>query len=138
MTPIFTGKIDRGKVILDSPARYIVQLSKLEGKRIELVIRKQKSKRSNDQNSAYWGIVIDILSECEAFGGYTKDEIHDALREKFLSVVDPKTGIKKIRSTTDLSTIEFNDYYANIQRWAAEFLNCYIPDPNEIPLMNAV
>jgi hypothetical protein len=75
-----------------------------------------------------------MLSECEAFGGYTKDEIHDALRKEFLSKIDPATGLTKIKSTTDLSTIEFNEYYAAIQRWASEFLNIYLPDPNEAPL----
>lgn len=129
--PIFKGKVEKGKVILDTPARYLIQISRLENQRIELILRKEKKDRSNQQNKAYWGIIIEILSEQEAFGGYTKDEIHDALREKFLSYRDEKTGLLKMRSTTSLSTVEFNDYYAQIQRWAAEFLQIYIPDPNE-------
>jgi hypothetical protein len=133
MNPIHRGKVEQGKKIYDNPSRYLVQLSKLEGKRFEEVIRREKSKRSLNQNSAYWGIAIEILSECESFGGYTKEEIHDALRKEFLSKVDPNTGLTKIRSTTDLNTIEFNEYYATIQRWASSFLNIYIPDPNEIP-----
>lgn len=133
MNPVHRGKVEQGKKIYDNPSRYLVQLSKLEGKRFEEVIRREKSKRSLNQNSAYWGIAIEILSECEAFGGYTKEEIHDALRKEFLSKVDPNTGLTKIRSTTDLNTVEFNEYYATIQRWAAEFLDIYIPSPNEAP-----
>jgi len=134
MNPILRGRIEKGKKIYDNPSRYLFQLLKLEGKRFEEVLRKEKSKRSLNQNSAYWGIAIEILSECEVFGGYTKEEIHDALRTKFLSKIDPLTGLTKIRSTTELSTVEFNDYYATIQRWAASFCNVYIPDPNEPPL----
>lgn len=108
--------------------KYLVQISKLEGKEIELTIRKKKSQRSINQNAAYWGLVIDILSE---HLGYEREEVHDALRAKFLSHIDEKTGLTVIRSTTSLSTVEFMDYYSKIQRWASEFLNCYIPSPNE-------
>lgn len=138
MNPIFKGKVAQGKLILDNPNRYLVRLSKLEGKRIELSICKEKSKRSLNQNSAYWGIAIEILRECEAFGGYTKEEIHDSLRKEFLGQVDPNTGLTRIRSTTDLNTVEFNEYYAAIQRWAASFLDVYIPDPNEIDYSDVV
>lgn len=135
-TPIFHGQIVKGKVMLDRPSRYLIQISRLENQRIELILRKEKKDRSNQQNKAYWGIIIEILSEQEAFGGYTKDEIHDALREKFLSYRDAKTGLLKMRSTTSLSTVEFNEYYAQIQRWAAEFLNVYLPSPNEVEIEN--
>lgn len=133
MNPIHRGKVAQGKIKFDLPYKYLVRLSQLEGKRVEVVLRQEKSKRSLNQNSAYWGIAIEILCECEAFGGYTKEEIHDALRKEFLSKVDPNTGLTKIRSTTDLNTVEFNEYYEKIQRWAAEFLDIYIPSPNEAP-----
>jgi hypothetical protein len=142
MNPIFKGIADKKYMGCYFPCvkfdpytleRIGKHIASCEGY-IELIIRKQKSQRSLNQNSAYWGIAIEILSECEVFGGYTKEEIHDALRKEFLSTVDPKTGLTKIRSTTDLSTIEFNDYYATIQRWAASFCKVYIPDPNEPPL----
>ena len=32
-----------------------------------------------------------------------------------------------------MDTVRFNKYYEDIQRWAIEFLGCYIPDPNEMP-----
>ena len=39
--------------------------------------------------------------------------------------------IQTIRSTTELSPPEFNDYIESIQQWSAEYLNIVIPDPNE-------
>ena len=141
MIPVFTGKVDKKNIgvfipflQVDSLQRLGQYINGLDTFPVDIVIRKHKSQRSLNQNSAYWGIAIEILSNCEAFGGYTKEEIHDALRSKFLSTLDPNTGLTKIRSTTDLNTVEFNQYYEVIQRWAAEFLNVNIPSPNEIPL----
>jgi len=129
MTPIFTGEIINGKLKLDNPNRYLVHLSSLNGKKIELVLRRRKSKRSLQQNKAYWGIAIEILKN---HLGYDKDEMHHALKVKFASRTDPDTGLVIVESTTKMDTKRFGEYYADIQRWAAEFLNCYIPSPNEI------
>jgi hypothetical protein len=129
MTPIFTGTIEKGKLKLDSPDRYLVHLAALEGKKIELIIRRRKSKRSIQQNRAYFGIAVEILSN---HTGFDKDEMHDALKVKFASRTDPVTGLTIVESTTKMDTKRFIEYYESIQRWAAEFLNCYIPSPNEI------
>lgn len=39
--------------------------------------------------------------------------------------------IEYARSTTELSTIEFEKYLEDIRRWASMKLSCYIPLPNE-------
>ena len=133
MTPIFTGTIEKGKLKLDNPNKYLVRIAMLNGKRVELILRQQKSKRSLRQNSAYWGIVIEILRN---HLGYDKDEVHFALKQKFASRVDSATGLVIVESTTKMDTKRFNQYYSDIQRWAAEFLNCYIPSPNEIDYLD--
>ena len=130
--PIFTGRIENGKLILDSPHRYLVRLSALNGKLVELVIRKRRSQRSLNQNAAYWGIVVEILSN---HTGYDKDTMHEALKAKFASRTDEKTGLLVIESTAKMNTVRFNRYYSDIQQWAAEFLGCYIPSPNECDLL---
>ncbi len=129
MNPVFSGRIEKGKVILDNPNRYLVQIARLEGQRIESVLRKQKAERSNQQNNYYWGVVIEILG---GYTGYTAEEMHEALKEKFLSAIPDEHGLRKIKSTTKLSTAEFTDYLDKIKRWAVIELGCYIPDPNEV------
>ena len=129
MNPVFTGTIEKGKLKLDNPHKYLVRIAALEGKKVELILRQQKAKRSIRQNSAYWGIVIEILSN---HLGYDKDSMHDALKVKFASRVDPETGLTITESTAKMDTKRFIEYYESIQRWAAEFLNCYLPSPNEI------
>jgi len=126
--PIFTGHISQGKLILDQPQKYLVHLAYLNGKRIELVIRKLRSQRSLNQNAAYWGLAVEIL--CNHLG-YDKDTMHHALKVKFASRIDPVTGLTVVESTAKMDTKRFIKYYEDIQRWAMEFLNCYIPDPNE-------
>lgn len=130
MTPIFTGHIDKGKLILDQPYKYAVRIASLEGKKIELILRKRKSQRSLNQNAYYWGVVIEILKTY--LEGMTGDEIHDALKIKFASRPDTNTGLTIVESTARMDTKRFNEYFETIQRWAAEFLNANIPSPNEI------
>lgn len=82
--------------------------------------------RSINQNKYYWGIIIDMLGN-EL--GYLPEEIHDALRIRFLSVHTEK--LPTIKSTTRLSTAEFEEYLSKIRQWASEEYQIYIPLPNE-------
>lgn len=126
--PIFTGIVENGKLKLDKPFKYTVRLAQLNGKRVELIVRPEKKQRTNPQNAAYWKLVIEILS---SHTGFSKDEIHEAMKVKFASRTDPETGLVIVESTTKMDTKRFIEYYEDIQRWAAEFLDCYIPSPNE-------
>jgi hypothetical protein len=71
--------------------------------------------------------VIDIISGAT---GFTPQEAHDAMRFKFLT--DMQGELPKVKSTSELTTVEFLDYIALIQQWASEFLDCYIPEPGEL------
>jgi hypothetical protein len=127
--PIFTGKIDKGKLVHDTPQRYLVYMTSLEGQKIELTLRKFRKKRSDQQNRYYWGVVIDILGKTF---GYEPEEMHEALKFKFLQIDSSiQPGLISARSTTKLSTTEFMDYISAIQRWAAQEFHIYLPDPNE-------
>ena len=87
--------------------------------------------RSTQQNRAYFGIAVKLIGD---HLGYDREEMHKALAGKFLGYDEVKIGGEVIlvpKSTRDLTTTEFNEYYANIQRWAAEFLTIDIPDPDE-------
>ena len=131
--PIFAGTIDKGKLNLDNPQRYLVQLSALNGKKIELILRKRRSQRSIQQNAAYWGIAVEILCN---HTGYDKETMHNALKHKFASHIDSVSGLTVVESTTKMDTKRFMKYYEDIQRWAAEFLNVWIPDPNQADFTN--
>ena len=131
MKPLFFCTVRKGKLIF--PERglemYHAHLKALEGKEVELTISKRKKIRSNQQNRAWWGIPVKIISD---YTGHSPEDIHYFLRQKFLS--NPEDELKIPRSTTSLSTIEFNELIENVQMWASSELGLIIPDPNQIDI----
>lgn len=107
-----------------------LDLNKFEGQRIELTIQKLKSTRSSQQNRLWW-LYVGILSK-EL--GYTKDELHEILKYKFLKreKVDEKTGevFEYLGSTTKLNKTEFADMVNELIRWSAETFDIVLPLPN--------
>jgi len=103
------------------------------GTKIDIIFRKHKSKRTNQQNAYYWGVVIPILS---THFGYDPEEMHEEMKLMFnpiQSKIDPSRKIGG--STTKLSTVEFfhdeDSYVERICRWAAQEQGVYIPLPEK-------
>ena len=130
MIPILYGKVRNGKLKLDAPQGYLVELSKLEGQRIELTIRKERNLRSLSQNKYYWGVIIEILSD---HFGYEKEEMHEALKFKLLKKHED-TDLVTVGSTAKLSTAEFTEYIDEIIRWASTDDQVVIPSADSIEL----
>lgn len=131
--PRFKIQIKSDSLKLDEPSRerlrkYLAGLPDGPG---WLVIDRMRKQRSDNQNRYYWGVAIEILSE---HFGYTKDEMHSALRLMFLRVPGADGKPDTIKSTTDLDTIGFEEYLSQIRDWAIIEHNCYIPLPNEVAL----
>ena len=107
-------------------------LKSLSGKH-SISIEKFRDGRSTNQNRYYWGIIVNGLA---SEFGYFRDEIHQLLRQKFLSYTreNPKTGTTEhfVRSTTDLTTDEMEEYLESIRVWALSEFSVYLPLPNEI------
>jgi len=120
-----------GEIIFRNKAKLIAELKATGWKEMEGTIRKKKKNRSIYQNRYYW-LCLTILSN---HTGFTKDELHNILRFKFLktTLTDTKTGelYEYIKSTTDLTTTEMELYLAEIRQFAAETLDCILAEPNE-------
>ena len=97
-------------------------------------VKKQRNTRSNMQNSYYWKCIVQGLAE-EL--GYFPNEMHDALRAKFLSEYemisfnDNQIAINKIGSTTALNTKSFEQYTEQIRVWALTDLGIRLMLPDE-------
>ena len=127
ITPVFYGRVSRGSLQADS--RFHSYLGSLEGLEIEIVVRKKRSKRSDQVNRYYWGVVVSMIADhC----GYTKDECHDALKLKFLGSRPDENGLTKMRSTASLSKDEFSQYLNSVVQFAAISLSVFIPGPNDV------
>jgi len=114
----------------------------------EAIFRKKKKTRSSEQNRYYWGVVVRMVAEGFADLGNPispdSDEdcatVHEYLKRRFLKPItaaDANGEVHEIGySTANLSTSEMMDYIAQIQQFAAEFLNVAIPAPGEQAEMN--
>lgn len=128
---IYRGKIQDGKFRPYDEVLFLDAVKSLEGKSVEVEIRTGKSTRSTRMNKYYWGVVIKCIS---SETGYTDEETHEYLKTKFLgykvvTIAGERHPI--LNSSATLSTDDFQNYLAEIVRWAGEFLNLTIPQPNE-------
>jgi hypothetical protein len=122
----FQAEIKNGKTVWYAPDRVIQFIAGLEGCRITVEIKKLFPRRSNNQNAWYWACIIPLLGEsC----GYDPEEMHSALKERFLRI-HGDSPLPTVRSTSTLSTKDFSEYCENCRRLAAE-MGVVIPDPGE-------
>lgn len=92
---------------------------------------KLRKKRSLNQNAYYWLVLTMMALEM----GDNKDDLHDDMREKYLSVKkvlpDNSVSVRK-RSTTECDSKEFTDYLNSVKKWAYDYLNMVIPEPTQL------
>ena len=129
MTPIFVGNIKQGKLQLDLQNSFDRWLNTLEGKRVTVSVKRFRKDRSSQQLRYYWAVPVRLLSQQT---GYEESEIHAILKYKFLRAIN-KDGYEYIKSLSTIAkqvdTSEMNEYIEKIQRWAAQDLQVFIPDP---------
>lgn len=80
-----------------------------------------------DQMAYYRAVIIPIYSDAT---GYTKETAHKKLAERFLS--EFKNGKWRVKSTTELTTIEFEQYLSSCKLYLYHQFASKIPDPNQV------
>ena len=127
--PIFAANVNQqGRLVLDEPEKFKCYLRSKAGRKVEVLVRIQRKRRSLEANRYYWGIVIALLAE--EFG-YDKEEMHDVLAMKFLRIEDcPVTGSPRRKHTPECDTAEFAEYVDACIRLGAEH-GVYVPAPGE-------
>lgn len=123
--PRLIAKIINGVLRYDEN-QFITWAEKQKDGKYALSIKKWYKPRSLQENAYYWGVVIELLC---GHTGYTPEEMHDCLKAKFLPHGVDEYGLEHVKSTTKLSTVEFETYMEDIRRWASSELDVYIPDP---------
>jgi len=63
------------------------------------------------------------------YTGHSPEEIHEAMKYEFL--LNHESKLKVPRSTSELSTLEMEDYLSRVREFASMELGVYIPEPNE-------
>lgn len=131
--PKIIAEVVNGSLKFDFRQKDILRrwLNNLNGVKVELVIKKHRRKRTIPQNSYYFGVVLDLISEAS---GYTTEELHELFKRLYLKkqiVIGGKNYDVSI-STRKLNTDQFSKYIEKIKRFAEIKLSLRIPDPNEI------
>jgi hypothetical protein len=119
--------------------RFIAALPTDKAWKVE--VSRYRKARSDQQNNALWGVAYKAIRDET---GNDFHALHDYFCGEFFGWVDAEvmgmTKRRPLRTTTRdserkrsvLSTVEFMDFYAFVQRRAAEVAGVYVPDPNEV------
>jgi hypothetical protein len=134
----YIGKIEDGRLRILNKSMFDAHIESLNGKEVSIVLDRNTKKRSNNQNAYYHGVVLPIVKAGLIDAGFenyrNNEQVHDLLKFRFLKTNENNVNgefIERIKSTSELSTSQFMDFIAEVQKWATEFLNVYIPEPNE-------
>jgi len=105
---------------------------------IDIEFKKRTNKRSINQNSYYWGVIIPIIQNCikvewgEVMG---TESVHEFLKHNcnYRKVVNEDTGevLKVVKSTTENSTVQQETFHDSCRALAKNFFNTVIPLPNQ-------
>ena len=113
-------------------------IKSFEGKEVVITIDRLKKKRSNNQNSYYWGVLVPITQRAifDSWGEvWSIDKTHEYLKENFCfrEKVNEDTGqvIKLPKSTTENTTTEMEVYHLEIRKHLLEWFNVDAPEPNQ-------
>lgn len=124
-------KVD-GKLKLYDQAGFKRLVASMPEDGLELILRKEKSKRSRDQRAYYWAVMVAYVSE---FMGEEKDAVNEILKLKF----NPKPSkdfhgnpITIGGSFEKEPVAEVERIYEEIRAFFAVEFNLIIPLPNEV------
>jgi hypothetical protein len=126
----FTGKIKNKQIVWDDKPKLVDYISTItENTYVNVEITIKENKRTNKQNKLWWSWMKIISNEL----GYTKDEIHDILKYKFLlreEIIDGETN-QYVKSTSTLTKKEFNELTTKVFYWSNETLGINLPTDDE-------
>lgn len=131
------GHIKDGKLFIHYRNLFDEMLGSLPDCPVKINVERVFKRRSNEQNSYYWGVVVQMVYNGLIDAGWeitNKDQAHEIIKDLFFisEIANKKTGeLMSIKTTTKSSTFEFMTKLAEIQKWASEYLGISIPDPNE-------
>ena len=99
------------------------------------VTRKMPGK-TGPQHRLYFRWVGEIVKHIEEYTGYTKEEVHDFLKEKFLEpeIVEIAGQTVQRYTTKRLSVPQMCQFMDHVDRWATQELGIHVPIPQEMQL----
>lgn len=139
MKKIFSfKKTDEGFVHHDKE-KFDKWTKNLKSGRYWMIIQDDRPKRSNDQNRYFHGVIIKMISEETGqpfeWTKYRLKELFFSIDKdgEFINSEEPRNDPRfyMVKNTSDCTTVELENRMSRIRMWASDFLNLYIPEPNE-------
>jgi len=116
-TMIFNGNIKSGKLEIYNRKQMKDWIATRKDGLVRIQVRQPRVSRSINQNDYFHGVLLKKLGD-EL--GYEIEEMKGVIKWLF-----------HVKSTSDLSSTEFEDLCRRVRRWAAIELNINLPEPNE-------
>lgn len=136
-TYVTEGYVREGEVHLRNTRELEQEFKTWRDCPLTVTFEKAYATRSLPQNDYYWSVVVARIA-----GTWKRNplETHEILKAQFLPVEQARKGLNGTLmnglviggSTTKLNKLEFIEYLEAIVGWAAEKLDCYIPDPDPL------
>jgi hypothetical protein len=127
----FTARADDGKLLLDEAASWDAYLRLVNGKDIKGALSEIVPVRTNQQNRAWWGIMVPAFAE--AYGDDNMEAAHYVLvRQVHYEMVTDMKGRphRKCLPTHNLPKDEFSALWERAARFMAEEYGIAVPDPD--------
>jgi hypothetical protein len=123
---------NEGRMVLLDHALFQENMKALKrGEVFYLIVERRREKTVSDPLRRYYFSVVATMIAEET--GHSKDVLHEALKRKILGYIDERTGLEMVPSVfSDESQLTISEKWAfieEVRRWAADFLNLWIPDP---------
>lgn len=134
--PHFTGAVsaDGKSLRFDAPVYWLTALARMKGKRVTVVLDRERGIRSTAQNSRYWGVIVPVCQEILSQGRtlpLSKDQTHFVLKMAFLGQEETPLGPVPMRSR-DLDTAQFCTYCDKIEAHFRTELGATFPDEQTV------
>jgi len=129
--PKWSATIKNKRIFFKDREGFYNHLFPFNNKEVEIIVKPKTKERSRKEEKFYRGVVVKAVAEEMGIFEY---EAHEFLAKLFLiEEKKAKNGMRyeRVRSTTELSDIEYRDFWQNCIRWANQELDLYIPYPNE-------
>ena len=132
-TSVQNGKFTRNRTLV------LQAIKSFNNTDVVLTFDKPKRKRSNSQNSYYWGLLLPLMrtGAKDLWGEvWSSDKAHKHLSNKFVfhESINEKTGeiTQTPKSTTELTTTGWEVYMTEIRIYLLEDFDINAPEPNEV------
>lgn len=124
-----------GRLELPPDARLIAWLARYEGEPLFVDLRPVHERRTSPQNRRIWAGYQRALRSFSALSGHDKDELHDAMKNRFVAPVRLYTEggdlIGEARSTRRMSRPAFSDFNEEVSALFASYGCDLYPDKEE-------